>query len=94
MSLRVGLAREQRLELAALALGFQRLQRREALGLGRFVALGLAEFDQRRRVVEVALDLGERAQPVLEQRALAHHLLRGVGVVPEGGVFGFGVEFG
>ena len=62
----VRLAREQRLELAALALGLQRLQGRHALGLGRRVALGLAELDQRRRVLEVALDLGERAQPLLE----------------------------
>ena len=90
----VRLAREQRLELPPVALGLQRLQGRHALGLGRRVALGLAEFDQRRRVLEVALDLGERAQPLLEQRALAHQLLRGVGVVPEVRVFGFGVEFG
>ena len=90
----VGLARQQRLELAALALRLQRLQRARPSALGRRVALGLAEFDQRRRVVEVALNLGERAQPVLEHRALAHQLLRGFGIVPEVGVFGFGVEFG
>ena len=55
----VGFPRQQRLELAPLALGLERLQGREALGLGRFVALGFAEFDQRRCVVELALDLGE-----------------------------------
>ena len=90
----VRLARQQRLELAPLTLGFQRLQRRDALGLGRFVPLGFAEFDQRRRVLELALDLGERPQPVLERGALAHQLLGGLGVVPEGGVLGFRIEFG
>ena len=90
----VGLAGQQRLELAAVALGLQRLQRAQALGLGRFVALGLAEFDQRRSVLEVAGNLGERTEPVLEHCALAHQLLRGLGVVPEARIFGFGVEFG
>ena len=34
------------------------------------------------------------AEPILESRALAHQFLRGVGVVPEIGVFGLGVQFG
>ena len=38
--------------------------------------------------------LASDAEPVLERRALAHELLGGFGVVPETGVFGFGVEFG
>ena len=67
---------------------------REALVLGRGVALHLAELDQRDGVVEIALDLGERAEPVLQHRALAHQLLRGVGIVPEVRVFGLGVQFG
>ena len=90
----VRLARQKRLELTPLALGFQRLQRREALGLGRCVILGFAELDQRRRVVELALDLGERAQPVLQRRPLAHELLGGLRVVPQTGFFGFRVQFG
>ena len=65
----VGLARQQRLELTALALGVERLQRRDALGLGRGVALGFAELDQGHRVLELALKSGERAEPVLEQRS-------------------------
>ncbi len=55
----VGLARQQRFELALLALGLQRAQRREPLLLGGVVALGLAEFDQRRPVLELALELGD-----------------------------------
>ena len=90
----VGLARQQRLELAPLAFRLQRPELRQALVLGLGIALLLAEFDQRRRVVELALDLGERAQPILQHRPLAHHLLRGVGLGPELGVFGFGVQFG
>ena len=90
----VGLARQQRLELAALALGLQRPELRQALVLGPGVALLLAEFDQRRRVVELALDLGLRAEPVLQHRALAHQLLRRLGIVPEVRVFGLGVQFG
>ena len=89
----VGLARKQRLELAALAFGFQRPEGRDPLGFGGFIAFGLAELDQRRRIVEIALDLGERAQPVLQHRALAHHLFGGLGIGPEVGIFGFRVEF-
>ena len=90
----VGFARQQRLELAPFALGFQRLQRRDPLGFGRRIAFHLAELDQRPRVVELAIDLGERPQPVLEHRALAHDLLRRLGVVPETWVFRPGVELG
>ena len=90
----VGFARQQRLELAPFPLGFQRLQRRDPLGFGRRIAFHLAELDQRPRVVELAIDLGERPQPVLEHRALAHDLLRRLGVVPETWVFRPGVELG
>jgi hypothetical protein len=90
----VGLARQQRLEFAALAFRLQRPELRQTFVLGLGVALLLAEFDQRRRVVELALDLGDRPQPILQHRALAHHLLRGVRMVPEIWVFGFGVQFG
>ena len=83
----VGLARQQRFDLAPLALGLQPLELRDALLLGRGIVLRFAEFDQRRGVVELALELGERAEPVLQHRALAHQLLRGLGIVPEVGIF-------
>ena len=57
----VRLAGQQRLELTPLALGLERLQRRKTLALGRLVTLGLAEFDERHRVVEFALNRRERA---------------------------------
>ena len=90
----VRLARQQRLELPPLALGLERLQGGDAFGLGGFVALGLAELDERRRVVEVALDLRELAEPVLQRRPLAHELLGGLRVVPETRLFGFRVQLG
>jgi hypothetical protein len=57
----VGLARKQRFKLAPLALGVERPERRDSLGFDRVVALGLAKVDQRRRVVEVALNFRQRA---------------------------------
>ena len=73
---------------------FSARKAREAFVFGGRVAFGLAELDQGEGVVEVALDLGERAQPILQHVALAHQFLRGAGIVPEVGVFGFGVELG
>ena len=90
----VRLARQQRLQLAPLALRLQPPKLCETLVLGLGIAFHLAEFDQRRGVVEVALDLGYRPEPILQHRPLAHQLLRGLGIVPEIGVLGFGVEFG
>ena len=80
--------------MPAVAFGLQGAQRVEPLGLGRRIALGLAEFDEGDGVVEIAVDLVDAAEPVFQHRALAHHLLRGFGIVPEIGVFGFGVQFG
>ena len=90
----VGLARKQRFKLAPFALGLERPERRDSLGFDRVVALGLAKVDQRRRVVEVALNFRQRAQPVFQHRALAHHLFGEFGIGPEIGIFGFRVQFG
>ena len=80
--------------MAPFAFGLERLENGYSLGFSRLVAFGFSELDQRRRVVEVALDLLERAQPVFQHRALAHHLLGEFGIGPEIGIFGFRVEFG
>ena len=90
----IGFARQQRLELAALAFGLQAFEKIDAFLFGRRIAFHFAEFDQRHRVVEIALDFGERADAVFQHGALAHEFLRGLGIVPEVGVFGFGVQFG
>ncbi len=90
----IRLARQQRFKLAALAFGLQRPEDGEALLLGRRIALDLAEFDQRRRVVEFALQPGDPAEPVFEHGALAHQLLRRFRIVPQAGILGLGVQFG
>jgi hypothetical protein len=52
---------------------------------GRFVVLGRAELEQDRRVVEIACQLLDRADMLLERRALAGDGLRFLLVVPETG---------
>ena len=89
----VSLARKQRFELTPVALGFQRPQSRDPLGLSRFVAFGFSEFDQRRRVLELAFNLRQRVQPVFQHPALTHYLLGDFGINPEIRIFGFRVEF-
>ncbi len=64
-----------------------------ALFFRRRVALDLAEFDQRGGVLQLAFEFGERLQAVFQDGALAHQFLRGVGIVPERGIFGFRVQF-
>ena len=89
--IRVRFAGEERFELTSFALGFECFQSANSLSLRRFVAFGLAKLNQGRRVLEVALDLLERTQPVLQHRALAHHFSGDVGIGPEIRIFGFRV---
>src|SRR5581483_3266451 len=84
----VGLARQQRLELAARKLGAQALERGFRLGDGLVVLFGFAELDQSELVVELLLDTADRGQAVLERVALAHHALGAGLVAPQIGVFG------
>jgi len=89
----VRFACEQGFDLTAARLCDEPLQRLDAFLLGRGVILALAELDQRDGVVELALEASDGAQAILELVALAHELLRNVRIVPEIGVFGFGVQF-
>ncbi len=70
------------------------MQRVLGLGDGLGVALGLAELDHGELVVELALDALDRGELIFERRALLHHALCALLVVPEGGVFGELVQFG
>src|SRR5262245_49741283 len=88
----VGLAREQRLELAARDIRAQLLERGLGLRHHLLIALGLAELDHGQLVVELALDAGDRVELILERGALLHYALRALLVVPEIGVFGLAVE--
>ena len=90
----VGLAREQRFELAPRDLGLEAAQ--HALGVGdhRGVVLGVAELDQGHLVIDLALDAADRREAVLERGALLHQAARLLRVVPEVGVLGDVVQLG
>jgi hypothetical protein len=91
---RVGLAREQALELPLAGLLAQPLQRRLCLGKDRLVALSLRELDQAQRILELTLDLAIAPDAALEARALAQQRLRRRGLFPELRVLDEGVELG
>ena len=90
----IGLAREQRLELAARDVGLEPAQRLLGLGDDLGVLLGLAELDHGELVVELLLDAADGGELVLERGALLHHALGALLVVPEIGVFGLLVQLG
>ena len=88
----VGLARQQRLELAPRHLRPELSQRCLGLGHGVAVVLGLAELDHGELVVELLLDASDGAELILERGALLHHALGALLVVPEGGILRLPVE--
>ena len=90
----VGLARQQRFELAPRGFGLEPLERAFGFGDDALILLGLAEFDHADVIVELALDPADGVELVLERVALLHHALGACGVVPEVGVFGLRVQFG
>ncbi len=90
----VGLARQQALELAPGRLGAQLFEARLGLGDDLRLALGLAQFYELERVVDLALDAPIAADRVVEPGTLAQQLLRRGGIVPQQRVLGLGVELG
>jgi hypothetical protein len=90
----VGLAREERFELAPRDFRLELLQRRFRLGDGLLVFLGLAELDHGELIVELLLDAANGGQLLLERGALLHHALGALLIVPQRGVFRLLVEFG
>ena len=88
----IGLAREQRLELAPRRLGLERLERCLGVGDRLLVLLGFAELDHGDLVVELLLDAADGGELVLERGALLHQALGALLIVPEVGVFGLLVE--
>ncbi|MGY3659117.1 hypothetical protein ACVJ19_005780 [Bradyrhizobium sp. USDA 376] len=83
----VGLARQQRLELAACDFLLQVLQRSFGFGNDAVIALGLAELDHADIVFELLLDLADARERILKRGALLHQLLGLLGIVPEVGIF-------
>ena len=90
----VGLAAEQRFELAAGDFLLQGFQRGLGLGHDALIVLGLAEFDHADIVLELALDLADAGKRILQRGSLLHQLLRLLRIVPEIGVFGELVQLG
>ena len=89
----VGLAGQQRLELAPGDVLPEPAQPVLGVGDGGVVVLGLAELDHGELVVEFPLDPPDRRELVFERGTLLHQALRALLVVPEGGVFGELVQF-
>ena len=88
----VGLAGQQALDLAALRVLRDAAEGGHAVGDHGRVALGLGHGDQLDRVGELVLEGGEPVDLARQAIALAHHLLRGVAVVPELRILGAGVQ--
>ena len=90
----VGLARQQRFELAPRGLGLELLERRFGFGDDALILLGLAELDHGDLIVELALHPADGVELIVERVALLHHALGAGGVVPQLGVFGLRVQLG
>jgi hypothetical protein len=90
----VGLARQQRLELAAGDVGLEPAERLFGVRHDALVLLGLAELDHGDLVVEILLDAADGGELAFERGALLHHALGALLVVPEIGILGLGIELG
>ena len=90
----VGLAGEQAVGLHAHRAVAQRQKGGLGLGDDLVVPLGLAQLDEVATVPGLALERAMAAERVLDPRALAHHLARALGVVPERRVLDQGVQRG
>ena len=90
----VGLAREQRFQLAARDFLLQGLERVLGLDHHALVVLGFAERDHFDIVVELTLDLADAFERIHQRGALLHQLLGLLGIVPEIGIFGELVQLG
>jgi hypothetical protein len=78
----VGLPRQQAFELAPRRLGAQFSERGLGLGDDLRLAFGLAQLDQFKRIVDLALDPPVAGDCLIEPGALAQQLLRRGRVVP------------
>ena len=90
----IGLAREQRLELAPRHFGLELPERVFGVADRLAVLLGFAQLDHGELVVELLLDAADGGELVLERGALLHQLLRALLIVPERGIFRLAVELG
>ena len=93
LNIRVDMA-AQRLDGAPLRLLVELFEGSFALGDRSGVVALLAELDQRDAVLQLPLELLIGIDRALELLALAHDLLRGLGIVPQLGVLGAPIELG
>ena len=89
----VGLAGQQRLQFGLGGAFVQRFQRRVRFGRDIGVVFGFRQFKQFKIIRQLAFKPVDFLQARLKPGALAHHSLSFVGIVPEFGVFGLGVQF-
>src|SRR5665213_1588162 len=89
----IRLTREQRLDLRPRGTLRDRGDDRLALADRGLVAFALAQLDEDRRVIELALERADRRQPGFEIGAFAHRRLSLRRVVPQRGAFGENVQF-
>ena len=90
----VRLARQQSLDAAPLRLVVEFAQRGFAFADRSVVVLRFAELDERYAVVEAALQIAIGIDRALELLALAHDLLRRLGIIPEARILRALVQLG
>jgi len=90
----VGFARQQAFQLAAGRLGAQLFECALGLRDDIRVTLGLAQFDQFQRLVDLALDPPVAGYRMVEPGSFAQQLLRGRRVVPQTWVLDLVVQLG
>ena len=88
----IGLARQQAFELALGGPLVEFFERRFGLGDNFGIVLGLGQFDQLDVIAQFLFEFGEGGQVFFEPRPFAHHALRGLGILPQFGVFGAEVQ--
>ena len=88
----VRLARQHRLQPQSVGAFGQRGDGLLGLRDHRRVVLGLGHFGQTLRVGQLGLYFAHRRKPFLQPLTLAHQLLGFLRIVPDGGVFGLGVQ--
>ncbi len=90
----IGLAGQQRLDLAAPGVRLQGVQLAEPFLSGSLVAFRLGKLDKRDRIQKFVFEMIERTKPILKCGALAHDVLRGFGIIPKIRIFRLGVQLG
>ena len=89
----VRLAGKQRLDLVPVGPLGKRGEAGDALIDHRVIAFGLGQFHQFDGIVALTLDRPRRGDRLIQAATFAHHLLRGLGVVPQRLVLHSRVEF-